>query len=253
MSTFVKVRGGFLLLMALLLLADLFLFSIPWWLYLAPSLLFVILIVAGSAIMSMNLFAKSHTKLPESERAIALTFDDGPSAEHTPAVLAVLEKWGAKATFFCIGERLEQHKELAQCMVAQGHALGNHSFSHSNMFSVFGANRVLAEIEKTNALILETSGAPCRLFRPPYGVMNPPIAMAAQKSGMALIGWSIRSFDTATKDPEKVIKRVIKKIKPGAVILLHDDREHTARILDAILAYAHEHNYRYKLAQDLLK
>lgn len=253
MSAFQIARTAYLGAMGALLLVDYFLLNIPLWMYLALSLLLLLAIVAGSSIMSLQFFAPTFTRLPATEKMIALTFDDGPSADHTPAVLQVLEKYGAKATFFCIGKRLEAHKELAAAMVAKGHVLGNHSYSHSNFFSTFGAQQVQEEIKRTNQVLQEITGTPCTIFRPPYGVTNPPIARAAAACNMQLIGWNLRSFDTATTDPQKVVQRVMKQLKPGTVLLLHDDRPHTAEILETLLAHAQQQNYRFVLVDKLIR
>ncbi|WP_224995977.1 polysaccharide deacetylase family protein [Cesiribacter sp. SM1] len=250
MTAFVVARNSYLLLMLLLAVADYFFLSLSPWVYLALTLLYILLVVAGSSVMSLNFFTRSYTR--GRGNTIALTFDDGPSAEHTPAVLEVLDKWGATATFFCIGERMEQNKALVRKIKEKGHRIGNHSYTHSNLFSIFGKNMVVDEIEKTNRLIQELTGEECRLFRPPYGVLNPPIAKAAAACGMQVIGWNIRSFDTTTKDYQKVVERVLPRIGPGAVLLLHDDRENTPKIVDAILAHASRLNLRYIQAQELI-
>lgn len=180
--------------------------------------------------------------LPTGSKTIALTFDDGPSADYTPQVLALLERYKAKGTFFCIGEKIKRFPELTKTIHAKGHAIGNHSFSHRNSFPIFSTNRIVRELEQTNQWIYDTTGAECQLFRPPFGVTNPNIAKAVKQLSMCSIGWNIRSYDTS-KHPDKVIKAVIKKIKPGAIILLHDDRPHAPKILEAILLYAQENHY----------
>ena len=102
---------------------------------------------------------------------------------------------------------------------------------------------MVKELEQTNQWIFKTTGVKCQLFRPPFGVTNPTIAKVVRFLGMQTIGWNIRSFDTSIKNPDRVIKNVIAKIKPGAIILLHDDRPQVAKILEAILLYAQENNY----------
>lgn len=252
MQTFLIARNSYLLLMLALGLADYFWLKVPVLVYLAPSLLFLLLVIVGSSVMSLNFFTTSCTRLDDKEKALALTFDDGPSAEHTPAVLHILEEYGATASFFCIGERMECNKELVREIIARGHTIGNHSYTHSPVFSLFNKKKVVEEIMRTNALIKETTGQECRLFRPPFGVLNPQIAKAATACGMRVIGWNIRSYDTTSRDPEKVVSRVLSKIKPGSVILLHDNREHAATILRAILAHAKAEGYHYKPAHALI-
>ena len=251
MSTFVIVRWLYLMVLLLLLAADFFLLEVHWLFYLIPTLIFVSLLAIGAADMKMNFFVKAQSGLKTEQKAIALTFDDGPCAKYTPAVLELLEAYHARATFFCIGRKIEKHQRLIKEMMEKGHVVGNHSYSHSNFFSFFEKKEVVNEIRKTNALIRKLSGKECRIFRPPFGVTNPHIARAVKACGMKVIGWNIRSFDTTTKDYTKVVDRVIAQIKPGAIILLHDDRQHTPKILEEILRYTRQHNYQYVLIDEL--
>lgn len=243
MPTFVVVRNVYIVWMICLGMTDYFFWPVPIIYYAFPTLLFLLLIVLGSANIKLNFFIQAKTSLATNERTIALTFDDGPSAAYTPKVLALLEQYKAKATFFCIGERIAKLPELTSTIYEKGHTLGNHSYSHRNSFPVFSKSRIVAELEQTNQLIYDITGAHCQLFRPPFGVTNPTIANAIRHIGMQTIGWNIRSFDTSIKDPDRVIKNVISKIKPGAIILLHDDRPQAPKILEAILLYAQENNY----------
>lgn len=244
MSAFVIVRNSYLLLMLLLGTMDYFLLEIPLYFYVLPTFIFLCLIVVGSAKIQMNFFTKANNTLVTNKKVIALTFDDGPSPTYTPLVLKLLDQYKAKGSFFCIGENIEKHPVLTKEIHEKGHTLGNHTYSHSNIFPFFGKSQVVREIQKTNQWLFETTGIRCTLFRPPFGVTNPAIAKAIKACQMQTVGWSIRSFDTSTKDADKVIKRVISKIKPGAVILLHDDRPNTPKILEAILLYAQENGYQ---------
>lgn len=242
MSAFVVVRSLYIVLMIGLGAIDYYTGAIPMIYYLLPTLLFVLLTAWGSANIRLNFFLKSMNNLPTESKTIALTFDDGPSADYTPQVLALLERHNAKGTFFCIGEKIMRFPELIKTMHAKGHTIGNHSFSHRNSLPMFSTSRIKRELEQTNQWIYDITGIKCQLFRPPFGVTNPNIAKAVRQLGMCSIGWDIRSFDTS-KHPDKVIKDVVKKIKPGAIVLLHDDRPHTPKILEAILLYAQEKHY----------
>ncbi|WPP48767.1 polysaccharide deacetylase family protein [Catalinimonas niigatensis] len=249
MSAFQIVRFLYIALMLSLLLVDFFI-DIHILYYLVPTLVFVVLLAWGSADIGLNFFLKAQSALQTDQKVIALSFDDGPSAEYTPAILDLLDAYSAKATFFCIGHRIEKNEELLKTIVEKGHRVGNHSYSHSNFFSFFGTKKIMNEIRKTNSLIHRVSGQECEIFRPPYGVTNPPIAKAVKKCGMKVIGWNLRSLDTSTQDYHKVIDRVLKRIKAGSVILLHDDRQNTPKILEAILLYARQNNYQYALLHE---
>jgi len=219
--------------------------------YLIPVLLFLTFVVAGSSILSLNFFTKSYTypQIPGNE--VAITFDDGPD-KCTQKVLEVLKAHNVKATFFCIGEKIEKNPDLFKQIIDDGHLVGNHSYSHSNTFPVFRKSKIVAEISKTNGLIEQYSGEANDLFRPPFGVMNPTIAKAAKETEQKVIGWNLRSFDTSMSK-EKVIRKIKRKLKPGTVLLLHDDREGTAEILDTILQYAKSGNYNFVDVRQIFK
>lgn len=251
MSAFIVSRFVFAGLLAGLLFLDLFFFEMHWIFYLLPCLVFTGLVVIGSANMRLNFFVTAQTEVDPAGKKIALTFDDGPSSQFTPAILELLDRYQAKATFFCIGRKMEENKELVKEILERGHAIGNHSYSHSNFFSVLRKNKVVEEIRKTNKIILEISGKNCGIFRPPYGVTNPPIAQAIKEVGMKVVGWNIRSFDTSTKEYKKVVDRVLRKIKPGAIVLLHDDRPNTPKILEEILQYTRKNQYQYAKISEL--
>lgn len=244
MSIFVISRTGFLLMLAVLVVLDVFFYPVHFVIYLLLILAFILLVVVGSSSMSFQFFTKAYTRILTKDKVIALTFDDGPHPDYTPAILELLEQYNAKATFFCIGKNIDNNKQLSTTIKNKGHELGNHSWSHSPMFSLFGKNKVKEELIHTNNLISEITGSSCKLFRPPYGVTNPPIAKALKSLPLKTIGWSIRSFDTTTKNSEKIINRVLPQIKPGAIILLHDNRSQTIKILEAILLYTSKNNYK---------
>ncbi len=229
---------------ALLVLALLNLFSpVPqvwFWLVMWSWLL---LAVWGSFRISSQYHLKSHCSGKTDEKIVALSFDDGPS-EYTPEVLALLESHGVSATFFCIGHQLEKHPDLAARIVAAGHDIGNHSYSHSRWFDFFPTPKVIAEIRRTDALIFEQTGKKPRWIRPPYGVTNPSIARAVEKTGHEVIGWNIRSNDGVSRNEEYIYKKIIGKLKPGGIILMHDTRGSSVRVLERILVTLPRLNYR---------
>lgn len=242
MSPFVIFRGVFIAVLLLLFALE-FVADVHWGWYAGVIFIYVGMLFKGSSAMSTNFFVKAHTTPSRADNEIAITFDDGPSA-NTPNVLEVLKQYGAKASFFCIGQQIEQHWNEARLISTSGHLTGNHSYTHHKLFSFFNAHHIVEEIKKANALITEVTGKKTSYFRPPYGVTNPAIAKAVRKTNMQVMGWNIRSFDTSIKDAEKVKERVISGIKPGSVILLHDPLPNTLPILEAILQYASEKKYK---------
>src|SRR5690606_35805009 len=108
----------------------------------------------------------------------AITFDDGPHPEFTPKVLNLLKKYDAKATFFCIGKHIELYPDIFKSIVEAGHTIGNHTYSHANDFGFFSVEKVISELQQTNAIIKQQIGLDARLYRPAFGVTNPRIKKA---------------------------------------------------------------------------
>jgi len=197
-----------------------------------PVIIFLIFIFFGVKNICSQFFLTSKCT-SEDKSKIHFTFDDGPNAETTPKILEVLRKYNRKATFFCIGNKIEKHPEIVKQIIKEEHEIGNHSYSHSNFFDFYKTSKVKAEIEKTNQLIKKITGKECTIFRPPFGLTNPNIAKAVKKLNLEVIGWNIRSLDTI-KDKKNVLKR-ISKAKNGDIILFHDTKEQTVEILDEFL------------------
>jgi peptidoglycan-N-acetylglucosamine deacetylase len=179
----------------------------------------------------------------EKNKVIALSFDDGPH-EMTEKVLDVLQKHNVKAAFFCIGSQIEKYPEIFMRIVNEGHIIGNHSYSHSNLFGIFSSKKVTEELVKTRLLIEEYSGKKALYFRPPFGVTNPRISRAIRGSNHKAIGWNIRSLDTVIKSETKVLNRIKKKIVPGGIILLHDTSLKSVNVLERLLLFLQEEDYK---------
>jgi peptidoglycan-N-acetylglucosamine deacetylase len=157
---------------------------------------------------------------------VALSFDDGPDPEVTPAVLDALAQYGAHASFFVIGRSLQAHPQLARRIVAEHHELGNHSWTHSRWQSFFGLRRQLREIERGAQVIAELSGSAAPpLYRAPMGLKSPPLARAARRLGLTVVAWSLHSRDTRSSDPQRIARRVLQRIRPGDIVLMHDGHD----------------------------
>jgi peptidoglycan/xylan/chitin deacetylase (PgdA/CDA1 family) len=163
-----------------------------------------------------------------------LTFDDGPDPHSTPALLELLGASRVQATFFCVGSRVAAHAELAQRIVREGHMLENHSYSHSNVTNIFTEVRLRDELERTQKAIREATGVAPKSFRPPMGLSNPRIFRVARAMGLAVIGWSARGLDKMRTDPNRIVDRIRRKLKPGAIILLHDGGVPAERLLTTV-------------------
>lgn len=239
---------------ALVILAGFFLFSdFPLWPILLVMGLWLALTVMGSFNIQRNYFLRAfHHRHGISDKKIAITFDDGPHPTITPRVLDILDKYDAKATFFCIGKQMENYPYLAELIVESGHTIGQHSYSHSNGFGFFSAHKVLNEIKKYNKLTNSILGKRLLLFRPPFGVTNPAIAKAVKSAGLTVIGWRIRSLDTITKSTEKIFERIVKDLRPADIILLHDTNERCPVVLERLLQFTEEQTYRPVTVDHLL-
>lgn len=176
--------------------------------------------------------------------SIAITFDDGPDAQKTPAILDLLNKYQAKATFFVIGSKCSEQEAILQRIYEEGHLIGNHGFSHSSAFPLFSPSKIRKELRVTCEKIEAITGEKNLYFRPPFGVTNPLISKALQGLNLITIGWTVRSLDTIIKDPEKVIKRVTEPLKPGKIVLLHDTTPDILLILEKTLEYCKERGWK---------
>lgn len=185
-------------------------------------LLFVTVFALGVTFPQMKFFGPFICEGNPDSRAIALTFDDGPDPGSTVALLDLLRERNVSAAFFCIGKRINNHPEVASRIVKEGHLLENHSYSHSNFTNVFMGRRLRDELERTRSAIQKAAGSKPSCFRPPMGLSNALIFQVARALNFRVVGWSARGLDTITKDPERIVNRIIRQLKPGAIILLHD-------------------------------
>ncbi len=170
-----------------------------------PSAGFLALLADGVARPGSTVFYPTVTRGPRDRRRVALTFDDGPDPEVTPAVLDSLARHEASATFFSIGRSLEKHPQLARRVVAEGHELGNHSWRHSRWQNFFGAAGHTREIERGEQAIAAVTGSQARpLYRPPIGLKSPQLARVASRRELTLVAWSLHSHDTHSADPKRI-------------------------------------------------
>ncbi|WPO80154.1 polysaccharide deacetylase family protein [Flavobacterium sp. KACC 22761] len=226
--------------------------AINFWWFLLIVLIWTGINAFGSARISSNYHVKAFCNNPsETEKKIALTFDDGPS-EFTLEVLELLKKNNAKATFFCIGKNIEKHPEILQKIISEGHLVGNHSYSHSKFFDFYNAKKITEELQKTDKLLEKFTSKKINFFRPPYGVTTPSIRRALKVTGHKVIGWNIRSLDGGTKNTELILNRIKKRISPGGIVLLHDTAPHSVLVLEQFLQFLQQNNYKVVSVEELL-
>ncbi len=209
--------------------------------------------VYGIFNIQFNLFIPSIHKINTSEKIVFLSFDDSPHPINTPLILEILRINNIKATFFSIGKNIENHPEVFQQIIEDGHSIGNHSYSHNIAFTFHNATNVFEDIKRCQVTIQKYTSKPIRFFRPPFGVTNPSIAKAVNQTGLISIGWLIRSYDTLISNKDHLIKRVLKKLKPGAIILLHDSGICTIHALQEMIDLIKEKGYKIDNLDNFVK
>jgi peptidoglycan/xylan/chitin deacetylase (PgdA/CDA1 family) len=191
-----------------------------------PAAAFLALLTDGIARPGSSILYPTWRRGREDRPQVALTFDDGPDPEVTPAVLDALHAHDARATFFTIGRNLEQHADIGRRMIAEGHELGSHSWRHVRWQNFYGRRAQAADLERNARLIQELTGSKSEpLYRPPIGLKSPPLARAAHARNIRMIAWSVHSRDTTTGDPARIAERVLREIGPGDIVLMHDGHD----------------------------
>lgn len=202
-------------------------------------------------------------------KVVYLTFDDGPHPPETERVLDVLRERGARATFFLIGSKVSGNEAVLRRMLEEGHALGLHTYSHTGTFPLLSFDKMLADVNEGKRAVESVAGKKISLFRPPFGVTNPTIAKVIRTLGLQTVGWDVRSFDTmfckssehsckqsehsckssehsckqsgySCKQSEHdwyvpVVERIMKQVRPGSVILLHDRLDGASELLALLM------------------
>lgn len=216
-----------------------------WWLLVWVHL-FLLVQFIGSYFIGLNFHLRSMNALPGNQKQVMLTFDDGPDPEYTGKVLDVLKKHEVKAVFFVIGKNIAGQESLMERIVREGHLIGNHSYSHAFWFDLWPTSRVKTDLANCTQSI-EIFQPFRKLFRPPYGVTNPNIARAVRTLGLRSIGWNIRSYDTSIKDVSKINQRILSRLKPGAIILLHDRLDFMPDLLEKLIPEIKARGYNFHL------
>jgi peptidoglycan/xylan/chitin deacetylase (PgdA/CDA1 family) len=195
-------------------------------------------LVWGSLWPKSSLVGDNLTRLPESAaraRRVALTFDDGPDPEVTPAVLRLLAERRMRATFFCVGARARRHPDLVREMARQGHGVENHSFSHPGGFCFYGPRAVGVELDEAQTTLADLSGTAPRFFRAPAGLRNPWVEASLVARGLRLVSWTRRGLDRVSRHPDTVLARLVRGLGAGDILLLHDRPGPVLEVLPRLL------------------
>ncbi len=196
------------------------------WLWAAGAVIADHLILAACGLTPRSGWLGPNLKrLPAAAAArgcVAITIDDGPDPEVTPRVLDQLAEHRAHATFFCIGERVRRHADLAREIVRRGHAIENHSQRHLYRFSLLGVSSLIREIAEAQETIAEVCGLRPQFFRAPAGFRSPLLEPQLARLGLKLASWTRRGFDTVNGDAEAVLAKLRRNLRAGDILLLHD-------------------------------
>jgi len=183
---------------------------------------------------------RTHWRGRGDTNAVALTFDDGPSPD-TEEILDVLAEHNLSASFFMVGREVESFPGIAQRVFAEGHEVGNHSYSHP-LYLFQRASETRDQVTRAQDVIAETIGARPRLARPPYGVRTPAYFGATRALGLHTVQWDVAGFDWKRHSPTQIADSVLRKVRAGSIILLHDgdssgrqDRKNTVAALPLII------------------
>jgi peptidoglycan/xylan/chitin deacetylase (PgdA/CDA1 family) len=199
-----------------------------------------LLLTAAGLWPRSTLLGSNLRRLPERNARlgqVGLCFDDGPDSAVTPVVLDLLDRYGAKASFFCIGERASRHPGLVRDIVAGGHTVENHTWRHSPAFSTFGVRAIRREVLTAQGLIEELSGRSPRFFKAPAGLRNPLLEPVLCREGLRLTTWTRRGYDTVWRSPAAVAGRLTRGLGAGDLLMLHDgSAARTAEGVPVVLA-----------------
>jgi peptidoglycan-N-acetylglucosamine deacetylase len=181
------------------------------------------------------------TQFKTDRREVWLTLDDGPDPESTPKILELLKAHRARATFFLIGEKVTRHPELVAEILRHGHTLGNHTHTHPHRwFWLASAQKTAAEIDACAEALRAAGAGAIRWFRSPVGLKNHALHAVLAQRGLDLVLWSARGFDTICRDPAKVIARITPNLRPGAILLVHENSADPSRRTELFtLLFAH--------------
>jgi peptidoglycan-N-acetylglucosamine deacetylase len=184
------------------------------------------LVLTGAGLWPRSTWlGRNWSRLPEAavaRREIAITIDDGPDPQVTPAVLDLLDAYAVRATFFAIASAAAKHPALCREIVRRGHSVQNHSDRHLRHFSLLGPRGLAREIGTAQERLAEIAGVPPRYFRAPAGLRNPFLAPVLDRLGLQLVSWTRRGFDTVRREPGGVLARLAGGLAAGDILVVHD-------------------------------
>lgn len=223
----------------------------------APILVLVYLVLFGLGVcfIRFRFFGPVIYRASVGEKVCALTFDDGPAAMATEPLLALLDREGIHATFFCIGARVLEFPDLACRIVGAGHLLENHTQRHAWWTNFLPTVALSEEVSRAQDSIRTVTGSSPRYYRPPVGLTNPAVPRVMRQLGLECVGWDVRSLDRSRISAARVVRRVRRGLREGSIILLHDggvDPSRLLSIVEQVIALARSKGYRFVRLDEML-
>lgn len=186
-----------------------------------PLVLFLVLCCTAPFCPQYGYFLPIISRGQAGTEGVALTFDDGPSPASTPVVLKLLDRYKLPATFFVVGEKAAKYPELIAEILAQGHTVGNHSWRHDNFLALRNPEVIRKDIRATQE-ILQANGIQPHVFRPPVCITSPRLVKPLADEGLVTVTFSCRAFDRGNRDITNLAEKILTRLQPGNIILLHD-------------------------------
>jgi peptidoglycan/xylan/chitin deacetylase (PgdA/CDA1 family) len=225
---------------------------------------FELILVITTIVLAVRLWETEAPKrgsvifsVPVRQKVVALTFDDGPHPTFTPEILAVLDKYHVKATFFMIGERMQQYPQIVKQVLTRGHTIGNHTYTHPHNIEAERPAQIIRELDMCEQVIERMTGKRACLFRPPLGLVNGTVVTIAEEEGYRTILWTVSADHHDAPTPRAMAERVLKRVRPGAIILAHDgtfkSRWKDVAALPLIIEALRKQGYKFVTVPELLE
>ena len=217
-------------------------------------IIFALILCLSSAVYGSEAAPDVIYSWSSNEKVVSLTFDDGPHPYRTDEILDILDEYGIKATFFFIGQNVRDYPNAVPRVMAAGHEIGNHTFTHRNLQTLCYSDLV-KEIEDTEEALIELVGYEPKLLRPPEGKFSDDVIRASKEKGYSIICWSIDTLDWAHNPTENIVHEVLDSVEAGDIILFHDfvsGESPTPAALRMIIPTLIERGYRFVTVSELM-
>ncbi|MDI3481284.1 MAG: peptidoglycan-N-acetylglucosamine deacetylase [Tepidanaerobacteraceae bacterium] len=221
--------------------------AVTWIVSLATIFSIVFSLVYAGLPKSVSVFGKFDRLVPiyrvqTREKKVAISFDAAWGSDITPKLLDILKKHNIKTTFFLVKFWMEKYPEMTRLIAKEGHEIGNHSATHPKMGHI-SREKIISELKETHDKIKELTGQDASLFRPPFGDYSDTLITTANEMGYHVIQWDVDSLDWKDLSVSAIYDRVMKQIKPGSIVLFHNNGKHTAQALESIIVELKKRGY----------